>query len=48
MKIQVKETGEVIGDVITNQSMDIWTACDLAGIDTEDYDVEAELEMVYE
>lgn len=48
MKIRVKETGEVIGEVITNQSLDIYTACDLAGIDTEDYDVEAELEMDYE
>lgn len=47
MKIRVKETGEVVGEVITNHSMDIYTACDLAGIDVEDYDVEADLEMIY-
>lgn len=56
MKIRVRETGEVIGEVITNHSMTIWEACDLAGIDTStdddgnynEYDPEADLEMDYE
>jgi hypothetical protein len=56
MKIIVKATGEVIGEVITNHSMTIWEACELAGIDTDtdedgnynEYDPEADLEMDYE
>ena len=51
MKIVVKETQEVIGEVITNHSMTIWEACDFAGIDVigeePEYDAEADLEMVY-
>ena len=55
MKIRVKETGEIIGEVITNHSMTIWEACELAGIDTStdddgnynEYDPE-ELEMIYQ
>jgi hypothetical protein len=48
MKIRVKETKEVIGEVITNQSLDIFQACELAGINIDDCDVEAELYMDYE
>ena len=48
MKIIEIATGEVVGEVVTNHSMDIWTACNFAGIDVEDYDdVEADLIMVY-
>jgi hypothetical protein len=45
MKIIVKATGEIIGRVETNHSMDIYTACEFAGIDIDDYDVEADLEI---
>ena len=53
MKIRVIETGEIIGTVITNHSMDIAEACRLTGIDIAgdadndpNYNPE-ELEMVY-
>lgn len=51
MKIRVKETGEVIGEVITNHSMTIYEACDFAGVDAghsedNDYNID-ELEMDY-
>jgi hypothetical protein len=50
MKIRIKETQEVIGEVVTNHSMTIWEACELAGINVTgeepEYDAEADLEMV--
>ncbi len=54
MKIVVKETREVVGEVITNHSMTIYEACALAGVDVEpdengecEYDAERDLEMVW-
>jgi hypothetical protein len=47
MKLRVKETGEVIGEVITNHNMTIYEACELAGIDTDEYDPE-DLSMDYD
>lgn len=56
MKIVIKETGETIGTVITNHSLDIYEACRLAGLEdaiTPDvkgeckYDAERDLEMIY-
>ena len=51
MKIRVKATCEVIGEVITNHSMTIYEACELAGVnaghdENNDYDID-ELEMDY-
>lgn len=40
------EEGEILGEVITNHSMDIYTACELCGIDTDEYDPET-LKMEY-
>lgn len=56
MKIIEKETGNVLREVITNHSMTIYEACDLAGLSemiTPDengecyYDAGTDLEMVY-
>jgi len=53
MKITVKNTGEVLAEVVTNRSMTIYEACELAGIcvtpdENSDCDYDAdELEMVY-
>ena len=56
MKIIVKNTGEILGEVITNHSLDIYTACDLAGLADDitpdadgecEYDAERDLEMEY-
>jgi len=54
MKIVVKDTREVVGEVVTNHSMDIYEACRLAGVDVEpdadgecQWDAERDLEMVY-
>jgi len=56
MKIVVKATGEVVGTVITNHSMDIYEACRLAGLEDAltpdengecEYDAERDLKMVY-
>jgi len=52
MKIRIKETNEIVGEVITNHSMTIYEACDFASVDaghTEDneYDID-ELYMDYE
>lgn len=37
MKIRTKEDHQVVGEVVTNHSMDIYAACDLAGVDTEEH-----------
>ncbi len=56
VKIVVNETGEVIGEVETNHSMDIYTACRLAGLEDaitpdengeSEYDADRDLELVY-
>jgi len=56
MKIISIETGETLGEVETNHSMDIYEACRFAGIMSlitpdingeSDYDAEGDLEMVY-
>jgi hypothetical protein len=54
MKIILKETGEVLAEVVTNRSMTIYEACELAGIDIEpdengecEYDAERDLVMEY-
>lgn len=51
MKIRDEE-GNVIGSVVTNHSMTIYEACDLAGIDaghTEDYEYDIDkLTMDYD
>jgi hypothetical protein len=51
MKIKTRD-GETVGEVITNHSMDIYTACDFAGIDaghTDDYEYDIdELVMDYD
>lgn len=41
MKIKTRDTQEVVGMVLTNHSMTIYDACDLAGVDaghTDDYE----------
>jgi hypothetical protein len=46
MKIRTR-SGEVVGEVATNHGMNIYEACELAGVDTDDYAFD-ELVMDYD